>query len=107
MEIKDLINEFNRMCDSITCEDCKFSHKDYDLCRLSVFDDTDIFVNLVTEWSNEYPVKTKKDVFSEKYPDKPWAEYEHEGGCLLGYSHCTNEIPCPHCEWWEEEYEEK
>ena len=102
MEIKDLINEFNRMCDSITCEDCKFSHKDYDLCRLSVFDDTDTFIDLVTEWSKKNPKKTNREKFLEVFKKGCWLKHADAGYC--------NEVcispnsPCADCPWCKAEY---
>lgn len=47
----------------------KIKNENRDEIIIRVTDDSNLFVDLVEEWSKEHPLKTRQSVFLEQYPD--------------------------------------
>lgn len=104
--------ELKRMCDKFnsTCVGCKI----YDICLDTgcygfIKDDTQQAIEIVQEWSDENPPKTRQNMFLELFPD---AKTIHGVIDICPKIvdmeiRCLKELPCDDCirEYWLEEVE--
>lgn len=107
-------NERNRMCEAHKeCTGCPLEGR---FCGGYIGVDAECYVNVVEEWSNAHPRKTRKTAFLEHYPN---ARLDSEGipcicpASVYGDTVCTKEtenckILCYDCrrEFWTHEQEE-
>lgn len=78
MEIKEFLKQKKRMCDYYTesydneCKDCPLY--EYDDCGIdspfvTIDEDVDNIVNIVVDWNEKHPVKTRQSVMLELFPN--------------------------------------
>lgn len=66
----NLLKEYCRMCVSIGCsEDCPITDASGDMhCKEWILNNFDQAAEIITEWAQEHPEKTRQDVFLEQHP---------------------------------------
>lgn len=73
MEIKEYLRQKKRMCDYYReCKDCplyKYNNCDIDSPSVRTDEDVDNIINIIVDWNNEHPVKTRQDVMFEMFPN--------------------------------------
>lgn len=116
MELIEFVKELDRMCDSY--EECAYCGlyrymgnsvlTDIELCRFYCLSYPDVAQEVVQEWAEKNPVKTRLSVFLEAFPNAPLNEKGIPMPCtalIFGDSvQCTEETGCVGC--WNKPIEE-
>lgn len=66
MDAVKFIKEWNHLCDTMShCYDCPLDGCSCDMNFVDHFEDA---VNIVSEWSEKYPIKTRQSEFLKQFP---------------------------------------
>lgn len=106
MDAVEFLNEYSRLCDYYTPNDCQkcplFETKNCSIVEGEP--DFELIVSLTEQWSNEHPRKTRLQDFIEKFPSAPLVDGIPERFCPydLGYNvkDCNCSDKCIKC--WNE-----
>lgn len=109
--IIDFLSDAQRMCEAVSCVDCKcssFCYINYDISK----EELHRFVKEVSKWVMEHPLKTYARDFFEKFPkakpDKEGVPRMCRANCYGGicqYSAVSGAGPAPCKDCWNEEME--
>ena len=117
-----LLRDYGRMCLEPNCNDCRIGKEDgfHVGCQRWVSEHPKEAAEAIEEWGAEHPVKTRQDVFLERYPNTRMCMVSHEiidiEPCQIDSENyvymdenCRNKISCADCmeKYWSQEVEQK
>ena len=114
MDAVKLLQEYDRMCHTIKCNECELLDRDIPdhncLWMASSYEGREEkIVAAIEKWSVEHPIRTRLMDFLEKYPNAPLKSngYPQVLPIVLGYCNHDFCVNCHHINkaCWDVEYE--